>query len=65
MIHVAASGASYTLGNDTTYYGLLDDILETPFEIESGHLAVSDKPGLGIEVSDENVLRYAIDSAGW
>ena len=65
MIHVAASGASYTLGNDTTYYGLLDDILETPFQIESGHLAVSDKPGLGIEVSDEKVLRYAIDSAGW
>src|SRR5262245_23868405 len=48
MIHVAASCAAYSLANDTTYYGLEDDILIERFKIERGTIAVPKKPGLGI-----------------
>src|SRR5262249_16328732 len=50
MLHVAASTPAYSLANDTTYYGLEDDIITDPFRIESGTIAVPTRPGLGIEL---------------
>lgn len=38
------------------YY--LDDIVAEPFEYRDGHLLVSDKPGLGIELDEEKVEKY-------
>ena len=50
MLHVAASQPAYSLANDSTYYGLVEDILIEPFQIERGTIAVPTKPGLGYEV---------------
>lgn len=61
MLHVAASGPAYTLANDSTYYGLEDDILVEPFTIERGTIAVPTTPGLGIEGDPEKLKRYRVD----
>lgn len=62
MIHVAASNPAYTLANDTTYYGLEDDVLLEPFEIRNGRLSVPDKPGLGCDADPEKLRRYAVEN---
>jgi L-alanine-DL-glutamate epimerase-like enolase superfamily enzyme len=62
MIHVAASCAAYKLGNDSTYYGLQDDIITVPFEIKDGHIAVPEAPGLGIDIDQDKLNRYTIES---
>jgi L-alanine-DL-glutamate epimerase-like enolase superfamily enzyme len=61
MLHVAASCPAYSLANDTTYYGLEDDIITEPFRIEAGTIAVPDRPGLGIEVDPRKLQKYRID----
>ncbi len=61
MLHVAASCPAYSLANDTTYYGLEDDILTERLKIERGTIGVPQKPGLGIEVDPERLQRYQID----
>jgi L-alanine-DL-glutamate epimerase-like enolase superfamily enzyme len=61
MLHVAASSSAYSLANDSTYYGLEDDIITNPFQIQSGSIAVPTLPGLGIEVDPEKLRRYRVD----
>ena len=61
MLHVAAACEAYSLANDTTYYGLEDDIITVPFRIERGTIAVPTLPGLGIEVDPEKLRRYRVD----
>src|SRR3954462_3624703 len=58
MLHVAAACPAYSLANDTTYYGLEDDIITEPFKIERGAIAVPAAPGLGIEGDPERLQRY-------
>ncbi|MGE0875875.1 MAG: mandelate racemase/muconate lactonizing enzyme family protein [Burkholderiales bacterium] len=38
----------------------LDDIIRVPFEYRDGHLMVPNGPGLGIEVDEEKLRRYAL-----
>jgi L-alanine-DL-glutamate epimerase-like enolase superfamily enzyme len=61
MLHVGASCAAYSLANDTTYYGLVEDIITEPFHIEAGTIAVPTKPGLGIEVDLDKLQKYRVD----
>lgn len=61
MLHVAGSQPAYTLANDSTYYGLEDDILTERFQIVAGRIAVPTLPGLGIEVDPERLARYRVD----
>jgi len=61
MLHVAASCPAYSLANDSTYYGLEDDIITEPFKIVRGKIAVPNKPGLGIEVDEQKLKRYTKD----
>ena len=61
MVHVAAVCKSYSLANDSTYYGLEDDIITEPLVIESGQIAVMEKPGLGVEGDPEKLERYKVD----
>ncbi len=60
MLHIAASSLSFRLANDTTYYSMEDDVLKEPFTIVDGSIEVPLSPGLGIEVDEEKVQRYAI-----
>lgn len=61
MIHVAAACPGYSLANDSTYYGLVDDIITEPLTIESGAFAVLENPGLGVEGDPEKLGRYQVD----
>src|SRR5262245_52968009 len=61
MLHVAASCPAYSLANDTTYFGLVDDIITERFTIDRGTIAVPQSPGLGIEVDLERLQRYTIE----
>ncbi len=61
MLHVAASCDAYTLANDTTYYGLEDDVITEPFVIRRGQISVPQDPGLGIEVDPMKLKRYRVD----
>jgi len=61
MVHVAAACPAYSMANDTTYFGLVEDIITEPFQIKSGTIAVPDKPGLGIEVDLEKLRKYRVD----
>jgi hypothetical protein len=58
---VAASQPAYSLANDTTYYGLKEDLTLEPFVIELGHIAVPTRPGLGCDIDPEKLRRYAVD----
>jgi L-alanine-DL-glutamate epimerase-like enolase superfamily enzyme len=58
MLHVIASGPSFTLANDCTYYGLEDDIIKTPHRIERGFMTLPDGPGLGVTVDENKLDRY-------
>lgn len=61
MLHVAAACPAYSLANDTTYYGLEDDIITEPFQIHWGTIAVPTVPGLGIEVDPGKLQKYRVD----
>lgn len=61
MLHVAAACPAYSLANDSTYYGLEDDIITERLVIERGTIAVPNRPGLGIEGDPERIAKYKID----
>ena len=60
-MHVAAACPAYSLANDTTYYGLEDDVITERLTIESGTMAVPTTPGLGIECDPERLARYRVE----
>lgn len=61
MVHIAAACPAYSLANDSTYYGLEDDILTERIPIVQGRIRVPDKPGLGVEGDPERIARYKVD----
>jgi len=61
MVHVAASCEAYSLANDTTYFGLEDDIITERIEIQDGSIAITNKPGLGIEGDPDRIAKYKVD----
>jgi L-alanine-DL-glutamate epimerase-like enolase superfamily enzyme len=61
MVHIAGACGTYSLANDTTYYGLKEDITLEPLEIRRGRIAVPKKPGLGVAGDMERILRYRVD----
>lgn len=61
MLHVAGACPAYSLANDSTYFGLEDDVTKEPFEISRGRIAVPTTPGLGAEIDPEKLARYAVE----
>ena len=61
MVHVAAACPAYSLANDSTYYGLEDDITAEPLPIVNGRIRVPDRPGLGVEGDVEKLEHYAVE----
>lgn len=61
MVHLAAACPAYSLANDSTYYGLEQDITTEPLPIRNGRIPVPDLPGLGVEGDLDKLRHYAID----
>jgi L-alanine-DL-glutamate epimerase-like enolase superfamily enzyme len=62
-LHIAAALPAIAWGLTPTNQGLADDVTARPIRIERGHVEVSDRPGLGIDVDEERVRRYRRDIA--
>ena len=50
-------------GLTLTSEGLSDDVTASPIRVVRGHVEVSDRPGLGIDVDEGRVHRYRRDVA--
>jgi D-galactarolactone cycloisomerase len=48
---------------DYTYNPLREDLLRDPFRVENGYLTPPDKPGLGIELNQEALQKFAFTGA--
>jgi len=44
---------------DYTYNPLREELLQEPFKVDNGYLTPSDKPGLGIELNQQALQRFA------
>jgi muconate cycloisomerase len=56
-LHVAAVVTELAWGLTVTSQGLAEDVACEPLPVERGHVAVPDRPGLGIEVDERRVRR--------
>ncbi len=61
MLHIAAACPAYSMANDTTYFGLEDDIITERLAIENGAMSLPHAPGLGVEADLEKLARYQVD----
>src|SRR5262245_4584030 len=59
--HIAAALPQIAWGPTLSNEGLSDDATARPSRIEGGHVEVSDRPGLGIDVDEDRVRRYRRD----
>ena len=62
-IHIAAALPQISWGLTLSNEGLADDVTARPIRIERGHVEVSDRPGLGIDVDEDRIRRYRRDVA--
>ena len=63
MLQVTACSPNMRLANDTTYYGLVSDIIRERFRITAGRMRIPTAPGLGVTVDPELVQRYVRTSS--
>jgi len=59
MLHIAASTPNMLYAIDNQYLHNSDDIIKQPLEVEAGSFTVPEGPGLGVEVDEEKLKRYA------
>jgi len=59
LLHLAAALPAVDWGVGFSSQYLVDDILKTPLSFAGGHVSVPTGPGLGIEVDEAKVRRYA------
>lgn len=62
-LHLAAALPQIAWGLTLSHEGLADDVTARPLAIERGHIEMSDRPGLGIDVDEDRVRRYRRDVA--
>jgi L-alanine-DL-glutamate epimerase-like enolase superfamily enzyme len=60
-MHVAAVVPALAWGLTVTSPGLAEDVVSDPLRVDNGHLAVLDRPGLGVEVDERRVRRCQQD----
>jgi L-alanine-DL-glutamate epimerase-like enolase superfamily enzyme len=60
-VHIAAALPQIDWGLTISSVGLADDVTARPIRVERGHVEVSDRPGLGIDVDEDRVRRYRRD----
>ena len=57
-LHIAAALPQISWGLTLSHEGLADDVTTRPIRVERGHVEVSDRPGLGIDVDEDRIRRY-------
>jgi muconate cycloisomerase len=59
--HIAAALPQIAWGLTLSNEGLSDDVTARPIRITRGHVEVSDRPGLGVDVDEGRVASYRRD----
>jgi glucarate dehydratase len=59
MLHVASTMPNLVHAIDSHYHHLTDDVITRPFTYENGEMAPPDSPGLGVELVEHKMERYA------
>lgn len=59
LLHLAAALPAVDWGVGFSSQYLVDDILKTPLSFANGHVSVPQGPGLGIEVDEAKIRRFA------
>ena len=62
-VHIAAALPQIAWGLTLSNEGLSEDLTARPIRIARGHVEVSDRPGLGIDVDEARVRRFQRDIA--
>jgi muconate cycloisomerase len=62
-VHIAATLPQIGWGLTLSHEGLADDITTQPLRVVRGHIEVSDRPGLGIDVDENRIRHYRRDVA--
>jgi muconate cycloisomerase len=57
-LHVAAVVPAIAWGLTVTSSGLAEDVVAAPLRVDGGHMAVLDRPGLGVDVDERRVRRW-------
>jgi len=63
--HVCAGykNTSFYYPSEASFFLIMeDDLLQAPLVVKNGCLKLSDKPGLGVEIDDAKLRKYAIES---
>lgn len=60
MLHSCAAAPNCTLPSDILSYQRVDDLLVNPIEIRESYATVPDLPGLGFQLDEDAVKRYAV-----
>ena len=63
MLHLAASTPSFSLANDSTYYGQEGDVIKTRFQIHNGCMRVPETAGLGFEIDPAELRRCLVNAS--
>lgn len=59
-LHSCAAAPNCTLPSDILSYQRVDNLIVNPIEIKDSYAIVSDRPGLGVELDEDAVRRYAV-----
>jgi L-alanine-DL-glutamate epimerase-like enolase superfamily enzyme len=62
-VHISAALPQISWALSVTNGGLAEDVTAQPVRGKGGHIEVSDRPGLGVEVDEDRVRRYRRDLA--
>jgi muconate cycloisomerase len=62
-LHIAAALPRLAWGLTLSNEGLSEDVTARPIRVERGHVEVSDRPGLGIDVDEDRIRRHRRDIA--
>ena len=61
-LHACAAAGNCTYPSDILSYQRVDDLIVEPIEIKDSYAIVSDKPGLGVELDEDAVKKYAAEA---
>lgn len=60
-LHIASALPQIDWGLTLSHEGLAEDLTAQPLRVQAGHIEVSDRPGLGIDVDEDRVRRFRRD----
>jgi L-alanine-DL-glutamate epimerase-like enolase superfamily enzyme len=58
VMHIAAALPQIAWGLTLSHQGLAEDVTAQPIPLDRGHVEISDRPGLGVDVDEDRINRH-------